>query len=83
MQTQNTSASGIEIVGRRIVGFRSMNNAELAAEGWPPHESVPAIILDDGTVLYPSRDDEGNGPGAVFGMSSHGQGFRVLAPRRR
>jgi hypothetical protein len=83
MQTQNTPDPGIEIVGRRIVGLRSMSTAELAAEGWPPHQSVPAIILDDGTVLYPSRDEEGNGPGAVFGMSSRGQGFQVLAPRRR
>lgn len=29
--------------------------------------STPVIILDDGTYLFPARDLEGNGPGALFG----------------
>jgi hypothetical protein len=74
----NTVTNGI--VGRRIVAVRSMTPAELVDEGWPHEARVPAIVLDDGTVLYASRDDEGNGPGAIFGTSADG-GFYVTAPR--
>ncbi len=69
-------------VGRRIVAVRAMTKDELAAEGWPPNETVPTLVLDDGTVLFPSRDEEGNGPGALFGATARKQGFHVLAPGR-
>ena len=73
----NTVTNGI--VGRRIVAVRSMTAAELAEEGWPHDVRVPAIVLDDGAVLYASRDDDGNGHGAIFGRSG-GDGFYVTAP---
>ena len=28
-----------------------------------------AFELDDGTVIYPARDYEGNGPGVMFGYN--------------
>jgi hypothetical protein len=37
------------------------------------------LVLDDGTILYPSRDDEGNGPGALFGADRDGELFTVSA----
>ncbi len=69
------------LVGRRIVAIRPMSEAELIAEGWPTDDLVPAIILDSGAVIFPSCDEEGNGPGALFGMTPRGNGFRVLAPQ--
>ena len=69
----------VALVGCRIVEVRAMNKRELEAEGWPVEESVPVLVLDNGAVLFPSRDDEGNGPGSLFGML-RGQGFHVSAP---
>ena len=70
------------VVGRRIVAVRAMTKDELEAEGWLPDEAVPVLVLDDGSVLFPSRDEEGNGPGALFGATADRKGFRVLAPGR-
>jgi hypothetical protein len=49
-----------------------MTEEELAAEDWMATAGyVPVVLeLDDGGLLYPSRDPEGNGPGALFGRTS-------------
>jgi hypothetical protein len=26
------------------------------------------LVLDDGSIIYPSQDEEGNGPGSFFAM---------------
>ncbi len=54
------------LVGKRVVETRYLKDAEMKALGW--EESVPVIIFDDGSMLFPSRDDEGNGGGALFGQ---------------
>ncbi len=68
---------GPDLVGRTVVAVRPMTEEELEAEGWgnyllPP----PAIVFDDATIVYPSRDDEGNGPGVLFGIDNDGA-FRL------
>ena len=57
------------LVGREITAVRSMTDEELADNAWGGRRGgAPiALELDDGTVLYPSQDPEGNGPGALFG----------------
>ena len=45
-----------------------MTKKELDAEGWEGHDAPAVLILSDGSKLYPSRDSEGNGPGALFGI---------------
>ena len=70
---QKCRVSNINLVGRKIVALRQMTKRELAREGWDGQ--AIAIILDDGTVLFPSQDEEGNGPGAIFGTDSKGAGF--------
>jgi len=72
----------IALAGRRIVEVRAMSARELESEGWPPDETVPVLVLDNGAILFPSRDEEGNGPGALFGATAHKRGFRVSVPRR-
>jgi hypothetical protein len=69
------------LVGRCIVAVRPMTKAELAREGW--EEACIAVVLDNGTLLYPSRDDEGNAPGALFGFC-RGQtvAYSRASPRR-
>lgn len=53
-----------DLVGRRIVGARYLDEEEVGSLGW--RVSVLVMELDDGTLLFPSRDDEGNDGGAMF-----------------
>jgi len=56
------------IVGRRIVAVRPLRDSELEDMYW--HGSAGtvafAIILEDGQVLIPAQDEEGNGPGHIL-----------------
>ena len=61
--------------GRTITGIRLMTRAELEAEGWTTDrygDRAVAVVLDDGSLLYPSCDPEGNGPGSLFGKTADG-----------
>lgn len=67
-------------VGRQIVKVRPLTHVEMDREGWDSYQGHPlAIVLDDGTMLFPSRDEEGNGPGVFFGLNPNGTGFGLLA----
>jgi hypothetical protein len=57
------------LVGRMVVQARYLTSDEQKVLGW----SCGSIVLefDNGLVVYPSADDEGNGPGAMF--TSHAQ----------
>jgi len=52
------------LVGKKIVAARYLNDDEVESLGW--FKSAIVLMLDDGTYIYPSRDDEGNGAGALF-----------------
>ena len=64
----------VELVGRRIRAVRRMADEELEREGWAKlaHGVAPVIELDDGATIYPARDEEGNGSGALFGATAAG-----------
>jgi hypothetical protein len=66
------------LIGRKIFDVKPMGKAELEAEGWDDTGTAVVIVLDDGTKLYASRDDEGNGAGALFGTDKKGKAFRVI-----
>ena len=52
------------LVGRKIVIARYMSEDERASMGW---RNRPIVLqLDDGNMIYPSSDDEGNAAGAMF-----------------
>ena len=51
--------------GRTIKDVRYMELDEASGLGW--HSRALVIELDNGTLLYPSSDDEGNDAGALFG----------------
>ncbi len=69
------------LVGKTIVAVREMTQEELEHEGWSNRLLVPVLVLSDGTKLYCSRDEEGNGPGALFGMTLDGESFAVTLRR--
>ena len=57
-----------DIVGQKIVDVRKMTKQERKWEGWE-NDPFPiyALVLENGTLLYPSMDEEGNGGGVLFG----------------
>jgi len=57
--------------GKTIKGMRYLTDDELANEGWDQGSQVSAIMLNDGLLIYPSRDYEGNGPGALFSQQDN------------
>lgn len=57
------------VIGRTIKELRWMTDEEKEAEGWDQGESVPILILDDGSMIFPSQDEEGNGGGFLFGKT--------------
>lgn len=63
------------MIGAKIVKIERLSE-ELAEEnGWNDNSHSCAVIhLDDGTVLFPSQDAEGNGPGALFGSKTDEKG---------
>ena len=70
----------VSLVGRLIVEVRPMSREEVEAEGWDDHSTAAMVLLlDDGTILYPSRDEEGNGPGALFGVEANGGAFGLFS----
>lgn len=53
------------ITGKTIVEVRPMTEEEMRRESWS--RGTTAIVLSNGAILYPSQDEEGNGPGELFG----------------
>jgi hypothetical protein len=58
----------MNLIGRKIVDIITLSKEDIEAEGWEnsPYPCL-GILLDDGNIIYPSQDEEGNGPGALFG----------------
>ena len=50
--------------GKCIKEVRYLNDEEMDDLGWD--DKCLVIILNDGNWFFPSRDDEGNGAGALF-----------------
>ena len=60
------------LVGRTIVKVRYLDAKESEALGWSGQRSL-VFQLDNGAIFFPSQDDEGNGPGSLFGQSASGE----------
>lgn len=61
------------LTNRKIVSVRSLTQAELDHLDWERQNfnEVVGVELDDGTVLIPAQDFEGNGPGALFQLAGN------------
>lgn len=59
------------LLGRTITSIRYLSEQEAEEFDWL---SRPVVLqLNDGTVIYPGGDDEGNTGGALFGQSPDGE----------
>lgn len=65
--------------GRKIVGVRAIAPEEMESEGWDALYGMACsvLILDDGSLVYPSQDPEGNGPGTLFGKLANGTAVSI------
>jgi hypothetical protein len=52
------------LLNKKIVDVRYLTKDEAEDLGW--NERVVAFQTEDGLWFFPSRDDEGNGGGALF-----------------
>lgn len=57
------------VVGQRIENIRSATPEELNDLGWDdsPYPLV-VLVLENGGRIFASQDEEGNGPGCLFGI---------------
>jgi hypothetical protein len=53
-----------DLIGLKITGFRELTNQELERESW--NNQTDVIQLSNGTIIYASRDEEGNDSGQIF-----------------
>jgi hypothetical protein len=61
------------LLNRRIVEVRYLTPEECGRQMWS--FTGAAMVLDDGTTVYPARDAEGNDAGALHGVSGDGTDF--------
>lgn len=73
----NTQAREV-LMGRTIIKVMYMNDKWASDLGFDEHMGRPLMLqLDNGTIIIPMRDDEGNDGGAVQYLTKDG-GFDVL-----
>ena len=68
-------AEAAKLVGRKIVDIRYLSDEEKELTGF--FHSPPVMVLDNGDLVFPSADDEGNDGGALFGCGSIGDNFAL------
>lgn len=67
-----------EFVGHKIVEVRHMTQIEAAGLGFDEPDCAVLVILDNGTVLFPQRDPEGNGPGTLCYLLGDSRGDGIV-----
>jgi hypothetical protein len=53
-----------QLLDRKIVEVRYLTDDEMDGLGWS--QKCVVMVLDDGNIIFPSRDDEGNDAGSLF-----------------
>lgn len=64
IESRWTGIAHDQLVGRRIIAVRYLSQEEATEMGW--YQRPIVLILDDGNLIFPSQDDEGNDGGALF-----------------
>ena len=71
-----TKVASDMLLGRKIVKVRYMTVPEMEDLGW--YSRCVVMILDDGNIIYPSKDDEGNDAGSMFTMDKDNNTLPVI-----
>ena len=59
------------LINQTIKAVRPMTKKEIESEGW--YGGTTVLVLSNGVKLYASQDEEGNGPGCIFGCDGKKQ----------
>ena len=59
------------LLNRKITAVRYLTKDEAEGLGW--YQRSLLLQLDNGTIIFMSKDDEGNDGGALFGQSEDGE----------
>ncbi len=70
-KTDWTKVAKDRLEGRTIVDVRYLSKKETENMGW--YQRPVVMQLDDGSMIFPSQDDEGNDAGTLFGQSGKGE----------
>ena len=65
-----------QLLNRKIVDVRYLTEEEVDSLGWD--QKCVVMVLDDGNMIYPSQDDEGNGAGSLFTCNSDNPTIPVI-----
>jgi len=65
------------MIGAKIVNIRNMTDEEYQNEGWhkSPYKYTQVLEFDNGCIIYPSKDSEGNDSGVLFGHDKKNKEF--------
>lgn len=63
-QTERIELANKLLVGKKIKQIRYASQEELEDMMWDG--DLVIFEMEDGTLFYPSSDEEGNGPGTIF-----------------
>ena len=66
-----TAEAKKHLLSRKIIGVKYMSDSEQKDCVWS--NAAVVLLLDNGTLVWPSADDEGNDAGALFGISESGE----------
>ena len=55
-----------KLIGQKIVGIRTMTEDEADEKFFHGRSGESVIELEDGTIIFASMDEEGNGPGVLL-----------------
>jgi len=67
-----------EFVGRKITEVRHMTQKEAEAVGFDSPDCAIVMVLDNGLLMFPQQDPEGNGPGVLCYQNAKGDGGIVF-----
>jgi hypothetical protein len=67
--------------GQRITNVRYLTPVEASRLGWS-YQPI-SIQLEDGSLFFPSMDDEGNDAGALFGQDADGNEVTIPVMREQ
>lgn len=64
------------IIGSVVTKIRGMTKKEKENEDWDNGSKIIVLELNTGQIIFASQDDEGNGPGCLFGQDlKNGKGI--------
>lgn len=69
------------LIGLKLVSIRPMTAKEKDSQGWEGNTATSVLVFEDGSLIYPSSDDEGNGAGTLYGQNKKGDFFYVYSDK--